>query len=250
MQTSLTFALDNRLPEIHDRLAVLFPLKTTGKSDPLKQLVFVVVSEGAGPAVGLAVYNRLWTLYPNFGALRDAAVADLQDLFIGLPHAERKAQALPEILKIIENHHGSLDLDFLSKMPAEAARRWLSLLPGVNSAMATAVLTFSGLKKPMVALNQEAARAVRRLGLCEEGAPLSALPRQVAERAPAQWRGTHFAQFSEGMQQVARRHCVDGAPKCGGCPLKDLCPSGERAAAKVIPFSRYQSAQKKMRSAS
>lgn len=237
MQTSLTFATDNRLPDILDRLKARFSSSQSDRKDPLRQLIYGLVSEGAGPAVGVAVFNRLVAAFPHWAALQSASPKRLETFFVGLPHAAEKAVALPSVLDAIEARCGDLTLDGLTKMHTEAAKAWLTTLPGVSPAVASAVLAFSSLARPTMAVEGAAARAVRRLGLCPPGAALSAVPRHLMERAPAHWGAEEFRAMSEGLKRLARAACQEGRPSCERCPLQDLCPSQNRQSADIISFT-------------
>jgi endonuclease-3 len=236
MQTSMTFAVDNRLPEILDRVRSLFAARSPVVTEPLSQLVFAIIAEGAAPSVGLAVYNRLRATFPRWSDLRDASAERVGRVLVGVPGAVAKAEALPALLRAIEAERGVIELDFLRRMTTETAGRWLEKLPGVNGTVAAAVLSFSDLKRPVVAIGKEGARPIRRLGLAPASAPLSALPRHVAERAPSGWRAEEFADLGRGMARIARTVCIDGKPDCSACPLRDLCPSANRQAADVVAF--------------
>ena len=236
MQTSLHFATDNRLPEILARVEALSPSRQARITDPLSQLVFAVVSEDAAPAVGLAVYNRLRTTCPRWSDLRDASSETLSRVLVGVPGAAKKAEALPEIVRLIEAERGVIELDFLRRMTTEAAGRWLETLPGVNAATAAAVLSFSDLRRSVVSVDQRNARPIRRLGLAPVAAPISALPCHVAERAPSSWGSEEFSGLAKGLSKLARTVCTDGKPDCGACTLRDLCPSARQVSAKVVAF--------------
>ena len=236
MQTSLTFATDNRLPEILDRLRSLFPQQAARRTDPLTQLVFAVVSQDAAPSVASAVFNRMRATFPRWSDLRDAEEAKLARVLVGVPGAAAKAAGVPALLRAIEAERGVIDLDFLGRMSTEAAGRWLERLPGVTADVAAAVLSFSDLARPVMAIGRGPARPVRRLGLAQTAAPLSALPRQVAERAPADWKAEEFADLARGMARLARTVCHEGQPDCRACPLADLCPSANQRSAEVVAF--------------
>lgn len=240
----MLFATDNRLPEIKDRLRARFPDSGRANADPLRQLIYGLVSEGAAPAVGVGVFNRLMADFPHWLALRDASPAHLEKLFVGLPRARAKAVAVPALLRDIEARTGDLTLDPLTRMSTEAGCRWLTTLPGVSPALASAVLAFSSLARPTMAVDVAAAQVVRRLGLCPPGAPLSAVSRHVAERAPAAWRGPEFSALSNGLERLAHTVCQEGQALCHKCPLQDLCPSAAQQSATIIPFARVRSGQK------
>ena len=236
MQTSLHFATDNRLPEILARVEALSPQRQARITDPLSQLVFAVVSDDAAPAVGLAVYNRLRATCPRWSDLRDASAETLARILVGVPGAAAKAKALPAIVQRIEDERGVIELDFLRRMTTEAAGRWLETLPGVNAATAAAVLSFSDLRRSVMSVGQQNARVIRRLGLAPTAAPISALPRHVAERSPSGWGSDEFAGLAKGLAKLGRTACTEGKPNCGACTLRDLCPSARRDTAKVVTF--------------
>ena len=236
MQTSMTFAVDNRLPEILERLRSLFPATKSRITDPLSQLIFAVISEDTSPSAGLAVFNRLKATYPRWSDLRDAPPAKVERFLVGIVGAKRKAEALPLIIAAIEAERGVIELDFLARLGTDAATRWLEKLPGVTSTTAAAVLSFSDLRRPVVSIGRDAARSVRRLGLAPPSSPLSAVPRHQAERAPSDWRAEEFADLGRGLARIARSNCTEGPTDCGGCILKDLCPSADRREAKLLAF--------------
>lgn len=238
MQTALTFAQNPALPALKDRLVRAYPAPAPrARGDALRQLVYMLIARGAAASVGLAVFNRVRTAYPNWEALRRAAPNDLARLFIGLPRARAKAVEIPAVLETIAHRcGGECDLSLLSRMTTDAARRWLEDLPGVDGPLASAVLTFSSLRRASLPIDRTAARPVRRLGLCPDGAPLSALERHVAEAAPADWRSDDFAAFSAALHRLAHTVCGAGRPECDKCPVANLCPSAGRMPAEVLPF--------------
>ena len=238
MQTSMTFATDNRLPEILARAEQLSP-QTAAITDPLSQLIYAVIAEDAAPAVALAVYKRLRAECPRWSDLRDAAPETLARILVGAPGAAAKAAALPGIVAGIEAERGVIELDFLRRMTTEAAGRWLETLPGVNASIAAAVLSFSDLRRSVVAVDQRSARPIRRLGLAPTAAPISALPRHVAERAPSGWGAAEFSALAKGLGKLGRTVCTEGKPDCGACPMADLCPSARRKTAEVVAFPAF-----------
>ncbi|MEO1656807.1 MAG: hypothetical protein AAFR65_03725 [Pseudomonadota bacterium] len=226
MQTPLHFAIDNRLPEILERVRQLFPgRKESASTSPMDQLIYGIVAKGLSTAGAMASYRRLRDRYPRLVGLRDAQPSELEALLVAVPAAALKAAAIPEILRRIEDAFGSLSLDGLERLDGEMARRFLLRLPQVTDDIAASVLTLTGRDRTVLSVDQDTARPLRRLGLGERGSPLSALPRQLIERSPAEWRSTDFTDLSRGLTRVADRWCHQGKPDCGSCPLASLCPS-------------------------
>jgi len=240
MQTPLTFAVDNRLPEILERLAQLFPRREARRQLPaVEQLIYAIVAQGLSASVAMASYRRLRSVFPKLSDLRDARPGMLQTELIGVPAGALKAAAIPDVLQKIEDAFGCLSLDDLSSMESDQALRFLTRLPRVTEDMATSVLAFCGQERTVLSVDRDGARPLRRLSLCEPGAPLSALPRQLIERSPAEWRRDEFSALSQGLIRVADRFCHQGKPDCQACPLKSICPSAEsftEKASTVVSF--------------
>ncbi|MCQ8185131.1 hypothetical protein [Parvularcula maris] len=239
MQAPLNFAVDNRLPEMLERLTQLLPPKRQEPAtNPLDQLLYGVVSQGLSSSGATACYKRIRQRYPSFVSMRDADPEVLRTLLVGVPAAALKAAALPEILRLVEETSGVLSLDALRRLDTEMALRFLTKLPRVNDDIAISVLRFTGAERVVMQVDRDVARPMRRLGLSEPAAPLSALPRQLIERAPVSWRSSDFAELSRGLGTVAGRWCHQARPDCAHCPLASLCPTAERAPkpAKVLSF--------------
>ncbi|NNU14996.1 hypothetical protein HK107_01490 [Parvularcula sp. ZS-1/3] len=237
MQAPLTFAVDNRLPDILERVTQLLPrLRPQTATNPLDQLLYGVIAQGLSSAGATACYRRVKERFPSFSALRDAEPGLIEGLMVGAPSAALKAQAIPEILRLIDEAFGSLSLEPLSRLDQELALRFLTRLPRVTEEIAASVLRFTGTDRLVLHIDKDVARPLRRLGLAEQGAPLSALPRQLIERSPVAWRSEDFAGLSRGLTRVADRFCHQGRPDCASCPLANLCPAAEKAEAKVVTF--------------
>ncbi|NRA29317.1 MAG: hypothetical protein HRU11_03565 [Parvularculaceae bacterium] len=240
MQTPLTFAIDNRLPEILERVGQLFPQRKARRQlSAMDQLIYGLIAHGLPASVAMASYRRLRMAFPSLADLKRARPGALQAELIGVPAAALKAAAIPELLATIEEAFGQLTLDGLERMETEQAHRFLTSLPRITDEIAASVLSFAGQERTVLSVDKDAARPLRRLGLCEPGAPLSALPRQLIERSPVEWRSEEFAGLSQGMLRVADRFCHQAKPDCANCPLRSLCPSAEEYAqpsATVVSF--------------
>ncbi|WP_306250028.1 endonuclease III [Parvularcula sp. IMCC14364] len=236
MQMPLSFAADARLPVILDRLSAAWPPREAQNADPLSQLVFMLVSADTPSAIALAAHQRMRLRYPRWSDLRDEAPEVLLNVLRGVERAVEKAVTLPRLLQAIEDRHGLLELDFLGGWSTAAAREWLEALPGVDSTISAATLNFSTLRRTILTLNNQTARAARRLGLVEKGAPMSALDRQVMDRVPADWQAREVSVLYGGLRKLTETYCHQGKPECGRCPLNDLCPSASAQSASIIRF--------------
>ncbi|MCI5044234.1 MAG: hypothetical protein MRY72_06000 [Aquisalinus sp.] len=236
MQMPLSFAIDERLPEILDRLSLAWPQRDQQHADPLSQLIFMLVSADTPSAIALAAHQRMRLRYPRWSDLRDVAPEVLLQVLHGVERAVEKAVTLPRVLQAIEDRHGLLELDFLAGWSTAAAREWLEELPGVDSTVSAATLNFSTLRRTILTMNARTAQAARRLSLVEKGAPMSALDRQVMNRVPADWQAKEVSALYNGLRKLTETYCHQGKPDCKRCPLNDLCPTASARSAQVICF--------------
>ena len=236
MQMSLTFARDKRFYAVLDRLSAAWPLKPREDSDPLSQLVFMIVSAETPSALALAAFRRLRGRFPRWADLRDAPPDMVLASLRGVDHAPDKATTLPRVMQMIEDRHGLIELDFLAGWTSEAARQWLEQLPGVDAMISAATLNFSSLRKTVMTLDGESARVARRFGFVPAGAPMSALDRHIMDQMPVEWKADDLTRLYHGLKKLGQAHCHRGRPACKTCPLSDLCPSAARKPAEVLAF--------------
>lgn len=238
MQMSLTFARDKRFYEVLDRLSAAWPMKQRENSDPLSQLVFMILSADTPSALALAAFRRLRGRFPRWADLRDAPPDMVLASLRGIERALDKATTLPRVMQAIEDRHGLIELDFLAGWASDAARQWLEQLPGVDATTSAATLNFSSLRKTVMTLDGESARVVRRFGFVPAGAPMSALDRHIMDHMPAEWKAEELTRLYHGMKKLSEATCHRGKPDCKTCPLNDLCPSAARKPAEVLAFPR------------
>ena len=103
------------------------------------------------------------------------------------------------------------------EVPTE--RNALEALPGVGRKTASVVLNEWGLE-PAIAVDTHVFRVAHRLGLADGKSP-NQVENQLKSTVPAPYltRAHHWLILQ------GRYICVARKPKCGACPVADLCPS-------------------------
>ncbi|MDG6080084.1 endonuclease III [Erythrobacter litoralis] len=96
-------------------------------------------------------------------------------------------------------------------------REGLLSLPGIGRKCADIVLSFT-FGKDVIAVDTHVHRVCNRVGLTE-AKTADKTAQQLEERSP-EWamRDGHF-----WLIQFGKRICVARSPKCGACPINDLC---------------------------
>src|SRR5204863_9078165 len=122
------------------------------------------------------------------------------------------------VLRRIQAQEGSISLDCLDALDDSRARAYLMDLPGVGPKTAAIVLSFA-LGRPVIPVDTHIFRVAWRLGLIEkkigEAKAHDALQGQV--------RPEHVFRFHIALITHGRRICKAPTPRCGECPLTDLC---------------------------
>ena len=164
----------------------------------------------------------------RFGSLEAVAKGDVAEIESAISPgglARVKAPRIKEVLNLLLELNGSLDLSFLREMPLNDAKEWLKQLPGIGPKSAGIILSFS-LGRPAMAVDTHIYRVCRRLGVI--GPKVSAEKAHdilEAAVAPEQVFQFHVAFITHG-----RQVCKAQRPRCGECVVAASCPSRDALA--------------------
>jgi endonuclease-3 len=212
---------------IHDRLLAAYgPPPPRPEQDPLSELVQTILSQNTADVNSDRAYASLMARYDgDWQAVRDAPVSDVADAIRIGGLAEIKAARIKAVLDSIAEQLGELDLTFLREIPLEDGRQFLRSLNGVGPKTAACVLLFA-CGKPALPVDTHVHRVGMRLGLA---------PKSTAEQAhavlgqlapPDLVYSFHMMLITHG-----RQICKAQRPRCGACPVADLCPYPSQAQA-------------------
>ncbi len=132
--------------------------------------------------------------------------------------ARAKARAVRAFARWVESGG---DLGALRRLPTGEAREILKGIRGVGDKVADVILMALG--HPVLPVDVHVARISRRLGAVPDGARYEEI-RGALESVfrPGERMRAHFALIDFG-----RRVCR-ARPRCGACPVADLCPSAAK----------------------
>ena len=188
---------------------------------PLDELVLTILSQNTSDINCERAYAAMRARFPAWADVRDADVAELEEVLRPGGLAAQKAPRIQAVLRRLSDG-GPPRLDWAAKLePADAMAR-LEALPGVGPKTASCVLLFS-LDVPVMPVDTHVGRVSRRLGLIPErmadGPAHAALTALVPD---ARMLAAHLLLIAHG-----RRTCRARRPHCRECPLLDLCPYGQ-----------------------
>jgi endonuclease-3 len=232
-QRSFDFGESAILPETRRRLLAVFgPQRDEQRFDPLSQLVYGIIASKTRDEVSMAAFLELHRRCRSWDVLMRATPKQIERIIFSVHHADRKAEELPQALRMIRARSGALDLEFLADWDTEAALQWLDSLYGVGAKIAATVLNFSTLRKAVLPVDTHLLRVGQRLGLVRLGGDYAAGHAGYARILPAEWDGDTVYELHWLIKMLGQRVCRPTAPACGQCPLRELCPAAnDRAAA-------------------
>ena len=159
-------------------------------------------------------YPRFLERYPDIQSLAAAPAAQVRESWEGLGYY-RRASNLHRLAQAVVKEHGGM-------VPADPAV--LVALPGVGRYTAGAVACFA-YERPTAAVDTNVARVIRRAFH-----PRTSASRRVWETAAAilPRRGRAAWEFNQGIMELGALLCTARVARCGECPVRECCRTGER----------------------
>lgn len=210
--------------QIVDRLSALYGEPVwRPHHDPLAELVLTILSQNTSDTNSGRAFMRLVQRFPNWRALMEAPISDIErEIAVG-GLAKQKAPRIKSSLEAVWAARGSFDLDFLNEMQLDEAKAWLRELKGVGPKTAACVLMFS-FGRPALPVDTHVHRLAQRLGLV----PDSATPEKAHDLLESVLPPEIVFPFHILLIKHGRRLCRAQRPLCEQCPLLDGCPAGQK----------------------
>lgn len=212
--------------------------------DPLDSLIGTVLSQNTTDVNSHRAFERLKERFPAWDDVLAARPARIAAAIRPGGLGEIKSKRIKRILREIERERGKLDLSFLRRMTVPEGRDYLTSLPGVGPKTAACVLLFS-LGKPAFPVDTHVLRVSKRLGLLPPKTTMEraheafeAMLNSAGPDREDRWSVGDMLALHLGLVRHGRRICTARRPRCGVCPLRDLCPRievGASAAAREEP---------------
>lgn len=187
----------------------------------IDELVLTVLSQHTSDVNAERAFIALKTRFPRWEDMLDAPLHHIAAAIRPGGLAKLKAPRLQAIMEEIAAREGRLSLDRLGDLDDRDVEEYLTSLPGVGPKTAACVLCFS-MGRAAFPIDTHVHRIVRRLGWIPAETPATRAHRDLGPRIPAEIRySLHMALIRHG-----RTVCTARTPRCSGCVLFDLCPSG------------------------
>lgn len=203
------------------------PIAYFHRTDPLSELISALLSHRTRNADSGRAYKALKARYPDWAAVRDAPVEDIQATISGVTWPEQKAPRIKAVLQAVERLAGTLSLDHLEHMDVPEARAWLEQIPGIGPKTSAAVLSFSTLRRAALPVDSHHHRVAVRLGLIPARTAVGPSHKALAALLPPEWDAQQVYDNHEVMMLHGQRCCFFRSPACHRCVVRHMCPTGQ-----------------------
>jgi len=186
--------------------------------DPVSELVLTFLSQNTSDVNSHRAFGQLKARYPTWEAVVAAPTDELADTIRSGGLADIKAPRIQGALQRIQEERGEFDLHFLTDLPLEEARQWLTSLKGIGPKSAAIVLLFC-FGRPLFPVDTHVFRISRRLGFVS--------PKTSREQTQTVWEALVSADLYYPLHlnliTHGRRVCKAGNPLCAICVLQAHC---------------------------
>ncbi|MBE7169279.1 MAG: Fe-S cluster assembly protein HesB [Williamsia sp.] len=215
--------------EVHHRLSKIYgnQIKYFHDLDPLSELVSALLSHRTKNSNSGKAFDNLVDQFGSWEKVRDAPVEAVQEAITPCTWPEQKAPRIQQVLRIITELRGSLQLDFLADMDVAAARAWLEELPGVGPKTSAAVISFSLLRGKALPVDSHHFRVAVRLGIIEAKIGEARSHKVLEDLLPPGFTAQEVYDNHQVMMRHGQKVCFHYNPNCKECVLLDLCPTGK-----------------------
>src|SRR6266478_2835517 len=181
----------------------------------LEQFIYGLCREGTTREQADRIFRVLQDRFFDWNEIRVSSARELEEVFVGLPGAESRAERLISFLQEVFETTFSFDLESLHKKGLKQAAKQLSRYQAANDYIVAWVVqqTLGGHAIP---LDEPTMKAARRLGLTDgEHDDLETTRTGIEHLVPK----AKAVQFCEILSALAHDVCTDDDPVCKACQL-------------------------------
>ncbi|CAH1001082.1 Endonuclease III [Neolewinella maritima] len=184
------------------------------------QLIATTLSQRTNYADEKAAYDKLLETYGDWTGVAAAPVEGIEACIQTSRWPEIKAPRIKELLNIILERYGKMDMQFLADMPVEEAQELLMELPGVGFKTSTFVLLFS-LRRPALPVDTHVHRVSTRYGILPAKITQAKSHKALLDMLPQD--ADELLNFHKLLFKHGQRVCTYSHPKCGKCVVSARC---------------------------
>jgi endonuclease III len=218
------------------------PAAATEERPVIEHLLFAIIREGTTREKADKAFKNLRTQFFDWNEVRVSSPHEIEETLVAVPGAGERAQRITGVLQYWFELKYNFDMDDLAKKGLKDAARQVSrmlsevakngmkesgrvpmrVIDGNDYVVASVIQ--NGLGGHAIPLDVPSLRVLRRLGMIEGDAEGLEGIRATVEHYVPKAKGPAF---NELLSLVAAGFCYEESPKCGSCPLRTECPTGQ-----------------------
>lgn len=208
-----------RMTKILDHLREEFGPWSYRETNSFEVLVATVLSQNTSSRNSRKAFHDLISKFPSPVKLAKADLREIQRVIKPAGLYTSKSRDIKKLAKIVSEKYGG-DLGKVLGKPPEEARNELLELPRVGPKTADCLLLFAA-GRDVLPVDTHVARVAKRLGFAGWRDDRETVKQRIEPLIPKGRRGeAHIFLIQHG-----RKYCRARGPRCGECPISDLCPS-------------------------
>lgn len=216
---------DRTIASVADRLVAAFGTPCLGNfSDPVEEIFYIMLSARTTDSQYRRTYFALRARFPTLAALTKARPAQIVPCIVGGGLANKRAahaRGLARTLLRLGNDPSS----YLRSLTPADAFEFLTALPGMGPKSALCVMMYS-LGHDVFTVDSNVQRVAARMGIISAGLKHYRAQQQLPPVVPP----GRSKELHVGMVLLGRQVCLPHGPKCGACPIRQLCSTGRERA--------------------
>ena len=207
-----------RAPQLLERLGALYPHATCSLDwrTPYELLIATMLSAQCTDERINQITPALFERFPDAAAAAVVSPAEVEPYVKSAGFFRNKAKNIVGASQLLMEHHGG-------EVPRSMEE--LLVLPGVARKTASVVLAWCFGINAGVTVDTHVSRLAQRLKLTRHDEPRRIEPDLMKLVPQADWQNLSIRLIFHG-----RAVCTARSPRCGSCPIADLCPMGGKPA--------------------
>jgi endonuclease III len=186
-------------------------------TDPLDDLIFIILSNKTGPAAARKTYRDLRRRFPRWDNILSAPLSTLESILKPAGLSAVKSRQIRAALYRIKKEFGRCNLNALKRTSADDAEDFLVGLPGASEKVAKCVMMYT-LHLGVLPVDTHVHRISSRLGWTARRRADQCHAELEALVLPALRRNFHVACIAHG-----RKVCRPRSPQCHDCCINRYC---------------------------
>ena len=195
--------------------------KLSPKSDLLEMLVRIILSQATTGTNSRRTFQNLKNKFENWEEILKTDESQIADVIRLGGLADQKAKVIKNLFHQIKENHGSLSLEFVEKMSAEEAQKFLQTFRGIGPKTAACTLLFAS-HIEVFPLDTHIFRIFKRMGILPEKVTDKKAHLLLDELVPE----GKFYSLHVNLIRLGKQICRPQNPKCEECSLVEYCDFG------------------------